>query len=320
MSVFESIPSTPPVLRAELAAVGRGAARCGGVPCPLQRSHARVVPPRPAPVLPVGRRLRSCTARRDPCAHRAVPRLDGAARARRGDDRSAAVHRVRLLPLRPHRRPHHGQPGPVRTTTTSPSDQPSAAWTVASWPRSSTPPSATSPMHAALAVLLGLNGLRVSEACGANIEDLGFERGHRTCRSSARATSPPRSRSCREPLAPSTSPSANATTGRSCSATTVNGSIRAPPTGGCDRSATGPASTTFTRTCCGPRSSWPPSTPASRCATSRSPPATPIRAPPPCTTGDARTSTDTPPTSSSPSSPAADCTDTPPTSPGTSVR
>jgi integrase len=38
----------------------------------------------------------------------------------------------------------------------------------------------TSPMHAALAVLLGLNGLQVSEACGANIEDLGFERGHRT--------------------------------------------------------------------------------------------------------------------------------------------
>ena len=35
-------------------------------------------------------------------------------------------------------------------------------------------------MHAALAVLLGLNGLRVSEACGANIDDLGFERGHRT--------------------------------------------------------------------------------------------------------------------------------------------
>jgi site-specific recombinase XerD len=34
--------------------------------------------------------------------------------------------------------------------------------------------------HAALAVLLGLNGLRVSEACGTNVEDLGFERGHRT--------------------------------------------------------------------------------------------------------------------------------------------
>jgi integrase/recombinase XerD len=34
--------------------------------------------------------------------------------------------------------------------------------------------------HAALAVLLGLNGLRVSEACATNIEDLGFQRGHRT--------------------------------------------------------------------------------------------------------------------------------------------
>ena len=36
--------------------------------------------------------------------------------------------------------------------------------------------------HAALAVLLGLNGLRVSEACGTNVEDLAFERGHRTLR------------------------------------------------------------------------------------------------------------------------------------------
>src|SRR5918994_1538477 len=34
--------------------------------------------------------------------------------------------------------------------------------------------------HAALAVLLGLNGLRVSEACATNVEDLGLERGHRT--------------------------------------------------------------------------------------------------------------------------------------------
>jgi len=36
--------------------------------------------------------------------------------------------------------------------------------------------------HAALAVLLGLNGLRVSEACAINVEDLAFERGHRTLR------------------------------------------------------------------------------------------------------------------------------------------
>ena len=36
--------------------------------------------------------------------------------------------------------------------------------------------------HAALAVLLGLNGLRVSEACGTNIADLAFTQGHRTLR------------------------------------------------------------------------------------------------------------------------------------------
>ena len=36
--------------------------------------------------------------------------------------------------------------------------------------------------HAALAVLLGLNGLRVSEACATNVEDLGIERRHRTLR------------------------------------------------------------------------------------------------------------------------------------------
>jgi integrase/recombinase XerD len=43
--------------------------------------------------------------------------------------------------------------------------------------------------HAALAVLLGLNGLRVIEACATNIEDLGFERGHRTLRITGKATS-----------------------------------------------------------------------------------------------------------------------------------
>jgi integrase/recombinase XerD len=36
--------------------------------------------------------------------------------------------------------------------------------------------------YAALAVLLGLNGLRVSEACETNIEDMAFEPGHRVLR------------------------------------------------------------------------------------------------------------------------------------------
>ena len=36
--------------------------------------------------------------------------------------------------------------------------------------------------HTALAVLVGLNGLRVSEACDTNIVDMGMERGHRVLR------------------------------------------------------------------------------------------------------------------------------------------
>jgi integrase/recombinase XerD len=44
--------------------------------------------------------------------------------------------------------------------------------------------------HAALSVLLGLNGLRVSEACATNIEDLGIERGHRTLRIMGKGNKP----------------------------------------------------------------------------------------------------------------------------------
>ena len=44
--------------------------------------------------------------------------------------------------------------------------------------------------HAALAVLLGLNGLRVSEASGTNIEDLAFTQGHRTLRIMGKGSKP----------------------------------------------------------------------------------------------------------------------------------
>ena len=44
--------------------------------------------------------------------------------------------------------------------------------------------------RAALAVLLGLNGLRVSEACDTDIADLGFDRGHRTLRILGKGSKP----------------------------------------------------------------------------------------------------------------------------------
>ena len=44
--------------------------------------------------------------------------------------------------------------------------------------------------HAALAVLLGLNGLRVSEACGTNIEDMAVQHGHCTLRILGKGSKP----------------------------------------------------------------------------------------------------------------------------------
>jgi site-specific recombinase XerC len=56
----------------------------------------------------------------------------------------------------------------------------------------------------ALISLLALNGLRVFEATGADIEHLGLERGHRALVITRRAARSPRSRSPRAPHAPST--------------------------------------------------------------------------------------------------------------------
>ena len=163
--------------------------------------------------------------------------------------------------------------------------------------------------HAALAVLLGLNGLRVSEACATNVEDLGFERGHRTLRILGKGNKP-----ATIPLVPRTARTIDLAVGERSEGPilrrrTANGSTDAPRTAGFGPSASAPDSARCTRTCSGPRSSWPPSTPGCRCATCSSPPGTPTRGRRRSTTGAARTSTATPPTSSSPSSPEADPAD-----------
>jgi hypothetical protein len=165
--------------------------------------------------------------------------------------------------------------------------------------------------HAALAVLLGLNGCVSARPAPPTSRTSASSAAIARCGSWARATSPPPCRSYRGPLGRSTWPSEIATRGRSCDAVTATASTGARPTGGSARSASVPGSAPFTRTCCEPRSSWPPSTLGSRCETSRSPPVTPTPEPPRSTTGDTRTSTDMPPTSSSPSWPAAEPRPTP---------
>ena len=114
--------------------------------------------------------------------------------------------------------------------------------------------------HAALAVLLGLNGLRVSEACATNVENVGFERGHRTLRILGKGNKPAVS-----PLVPRTARTIDLAVGER-----HEGPIllrrdaerldrRTAHTAGCDRSASAPAWATYIPACSVQRSSWPPS-------------------------------------------------------------
>jgi len=161
------------------------------------------------------------------------------------------------------------------------------------------------PNDFALIALLGLLGLRIFEACGANIGDLGEEHGHRVLRVRGKG-----GRVVLVPLPPqwpgrSTGRSTTATLARSCVTSSARGwtgmqrpagssAWPRPPESGCRG---------CTRTCCATPSSQPCSTPASASATCRSPPATPTRAPPCATTAPARTSTATRTTSSPPTWP-----------------
>ena len=158
----------------------------------------------------------------------------------------------------------------------------------------------------ALISLLALNGLRVSEAIGADIDALGPRTGasHPDHRPQGRQDRHA-SRSRRAPPEPLTWPSASAAKARSSSPPTGNGWIATPPARIVRRVARAPGSPSASdRTRFATPSSPPPSMPESRCATSKKPPATPTRAPPCATTGPESHSTDTPPTSSPPSSPA----------------
>jgi integrase/recombinase XerD len=151
--------------------------------------------------------------------------------------------------------------------------------------------------HAALAVLLGLNGLRVSEACATNIEDLGFERGHRTLRIVGKGNKP-----AVIPLVPRTprtidlaigertaGPILLRRDGQRLDRRTAHRWVRSIAR----RAGLGQVQPQ----CCGPPSSCAHSMPAYRSERSRSPPATPILVRRRSTTIAARTSTSTPLTS-----------------------
>ena len=164
---------------------------------------------------------------------------------------------------------------------------------------------ASSPMMPPVITLLGLLGLRISEACSIDLDDFGGR------------TRPPHPAHHRQGQQARPHPAAAAgradpgpgrrrTGHRALLLHSIRGpdgplrgvSDRAPP-----REASRDRPARSAATPCATPTSPPPSTPASRCATSRSPPATPTPAPPPVTTRLGATSTGTRTTSLRPSSP-----------------
>jgi site-specific recombinase XerD len=112
--------------------------------------------------------------------------------------------------------------------------------------------------HAALTVLLDVNGLRVSEACDTNIEDMGMERGHRVLHIVGKGSKP-----ALIPLVPRTARTLDLAIGerrevRSCSARTATLWIDGPPIPECGPRASVPDSAWCTPICSERASSWPP--------------------------------------------------------------
>jgi integrase/recombinase XerD len=114
----------------------------------------------------------------------------------------------------------------------------------------------------ALVAMLGLLGLRIFEATGADITDLGEEHGHRVLRVCSKGTNV-----VLVPLPPAvgrsiTRPSAPAPTGRSCSTVAAPEWTVTPPPADCGDSPRqrGSGSPAHTRTCSGTPSSPPCST------------------------------------------------------------
>ena len=162
-----------------------------------------------------------------------------------------------------------------------------------------------SPAEHALISLLALNGLRVSEATGANIENLGVERGHRTLvitRKGGKVVTIPLAP--RGPRGRLTWPSASAAKDLSSWPMMAGDWTGTAPPGSSAESRSAPGSPSRSdRTPCGTRSSPPPWTPGVRFGTCRKRPRMPIRAPRCAMTGPAAASTGTPLKSSPPTLP-----------------
>jgi len=111
----------------------------------------------------------------------------------------------------------------------------------------------------ALVAMLGLLGLRIFEATGADIADLGEEHGHRVLRVCGKAPRSSWSRCPRRSAGPSTAPSPTGPAARSCSTAAAPGWTGTPPPAACATSPSARAcrSPGHIPTCSGTHSSRP---------------------------------------------------------------
>jgi integrase/recombinase XerD len=96
------------------------------------------------------------------------------------------------------------------------------------------------PCDFALVTMLGLLGLRIFEATGADITDLGGEHGHRVLRVCGKGSKVVLVRYHRRSVGPSTARQAHALTGRFCSTTAARGWTATPQPGACGAWPTSP--------------------------------------------------------------------------------
>jgi integrase family protein with SAM-like domain len=161
------------------------------------------------------------------------------------------------------------------------------------------------PNDHALVCLLGMLGLRVSEACGTNITDLRYEAGYELLHVLGKGAKPadiPLPSRC---SAPSGKPSAGASPARSCGPAPAGGWTALAPAGHSQESPTLPGSPTRSAPTASAALSAPPDwSPASASATCNTQCVTPTPAPRCATTWRRPTSTATPPMRWPPTSPA----------------
>ena len=218
---------------------------CGRVPGPVPRAHHQRVPGGPAVLLAVVPGPRPGAARGQARAPGAVPARPRAARLRAGDGSPTALDRRRAVPVRRPRRARRDQPDPGRhSTARAVESQRRTVLHPLEFAAVLTAARRHSAAAHALAALLGMLGLRVSEACGVHVTDLqyagGYEVLHVLVKGAKPATIPlpiPVLRAVGRPP-PAGRP------GRSGSPLPASPSLAALPAGSCSASSGRPASTT----------------------------------------------------------------------------